>query len=89
MTITFEKSRFSCYPIIFEVNNIIAEVSDFGDLCDLDPINRPRWGCGNRKFVPRESTKENLEFYKIDEEEYQEICQKLDKLSLGRCSHCE
>lgn len=74
---------------IFEINGIEADYEDFGEKRDLDPKNRPYYGCGNMAFVPKDPTEEILNKYNISVYDYDEICDKLEThLSFGRCAWC-
>ena len=79
-----------CCTEKFEINGIEAEYEDFGEKRDNDAENAPEYGCGDMQFFPQNSTEKILKKYDISEEEYQEICEKLEKgLSFGNCSYCE
>ena len=78
-----------CATARFTINSINADDSDFGYSYDSDPENAEDYGCGNRIFEPKPSTDEILTKYSISNDEYDEICKKLqERLSFGRCGYC-
>lgn len=78
-----------CETDEFNINGIDAEHCDFGDKYDRDSDNADQYCCNDMQFTRKPSTKEVLDRYKITEEEYQEICAKLeDGLSFGGCGWC-
>ena len=73
----------------FTVNGIEADEEDFGEGYDCDPGSAEPYCCGNRVFKRFEPSREVLEKYGINEEEYSEICDSLtDDLSWGACGWC-
>lgn len=78
-----------CYMRTFEINGIKALQDDFGNQVDTEPDNADEYCCGNMQFIPKESTVEVLNKYKITQAEYEQICKELDCLSFGFCSWCE
>lgn len=82
---------YDCYCATesFEINGVEADYDDFGSRVDLDHSNAPDYGCGCRTFIPKLPTQAILDEYKINADEYEEICNKLVAgLSFGRCSWC-
>lgn len=78
-----------CAPDIFTINGRLADYCDFGDKEDLDPGNRPDYGCGNMSFVIKLPTDEVLVKYNITLKEYSEIVAILsEKMHIGRCAYC-
>ncbi len=79
-----------CYMRTFVINGIEALTDDFGTQFDTDPPERDfYYGCGNMQFIPKKSTTEVLDKYKITQAEYEQICKELDCLSFGSCSWCD
>ena len=79
-----------CETSIFRINDIDASSDDFGNKYDHDSENAPDYCCGNMLFETKKSTEEILNKYKITDEEYYEIGEKLEeKLSFGSCGWCE
>ena len=90
MKIEFEIGDYYCDMKIFKINGIDANKDDFGVQTDYEPEDTLVYCCGNMVFERKQSTKDVLVKYKINEEEYQEICEKLeDGLSFGSCGLCE
>lgn len=90
MKLILEEAAYYCEPEKFIINDIKADTLDFGEKEDMRPDLRPPYGCGDMQFIPCEPTKEVLERYHINEDEYHEICDKLvEVISIGRCSLCE
>lgn len=83
-------SGASCYPCVFRINGIDAEDDEFGDKEDKAHEYAEEYGgCGNMQFESKPATKGVLDKYKITQEEYTEIANKLESgLSFGRCSQC-
>jgi len=78
-----------CETAIFMINGIEADYRDFGTKGDESPSEGEEYGCGNMQFTAEPSSPEVLRKYKITEEEYAEICEKLTNgLSFGRCGWC-
>ncbi len=78
-----------CSTKDFKINLIDAVYEDFGEKFDRNSLIERDYHCGCMKFTRINSTKEILDKYKITEEEYQEICDKLEEgLSFGKCDCC-
>jgi hypothetical protein len=78
-----------CSAKVFEINDIPADTSDFGESYDASPEEAKRYACGNRVFERIPSTKQILKKYKINQKEYDEIASELEeKLSWGSCGWC-
>lgn len=78
-----------CHTLIFKINGIEADESDFGEQFDRDSENNMTYGCGDMKFTRIPSTPEILSKYDISEEDYKIVCDKLeDGLSFGSCGRC-
>lgn len=78
-----------CVPEVFQINGIDANVDDFGTMMDCDPLNAPPYGCGDRRFLRSASTQDVLDRYRIDEDEYGEICDALNsEMRVGQCEMC-
>ena len=78
-----------CATSIFEINDIKADYNDFGDKCDHNTGGAEDYCCGDMQFERKPSTQAILKKYKITEEEYREICEKLEEgLSFGCCGLC-
>jgi hypothetical protein len=78
-----------CCTSKFEINGIAADSDDFGDQGDHDQENAEDYACGDMRFERKASTADVLDKYKITEDEYQEIAEKLeDGLSFGCCDWC-
>jgi len=78
-----------CALATFLINDIPADVEDFGDKYDTEPENAEPYGCGNMQFIAKAPTPEILAKYRITVEQYLVICQKLDAaLSFGTCGWC-
>jgi hypothetical protein len=86
------KLKLSVYGVLcetseFEINGVNADSSDFGRKSDHDSAED--YGCGDMQFYRVPSTAEILSKYKITEDEYQEIADKLEKLlSFGPSGWC-
>ena len=89
MELELEIFDFLCAARKFKINKVKANVNDFGNTLDHSPGHAESYGCGNMRFVPNKPTKKVLEKYDITKEEYQEVCDKLEKgLSFGKCGWC-
>lgn len=77
-----------CSTKIFRINGIEADTDDFGEKYDDDPSDAPEYGCGNMQFHPYSPNKQVMKKYHINEQEWYEICDKLDGLSFGYCGWC-
>lgn len=80
--------RAVCELEQFEVNGIEADYEDFGDKYDRQPDVAGPYGCGDMQFIPCQPTDEILHKYKITADEYEDICDELDCLSIGNCGWC-
>ena len=76
---------------VFKINNIDADVDDFGESRDWEPENAPEYGCGHRAFRAFDDFDEKvLDKYHINVDEWEQICEMLEnKLDWGRCALCE
>jgi len=73
----------------FVINGINANSSDFGGQGDMSPETAEEYCCGDMQFTRNPSTPDVLAKYGITEDEYAEICEKLEGgLSFGRCGWC-
>jgi len=89
MKLEFEVFSALCHMKLFRINEKSADENDFGSRSDKDVENAGDYCCGNMTFERNPSNKEILNKYNITEEEYQEICGKLEKeLSFGDCGRC-
>lgn len=89
LTLALEFGSAFCYTPTFEVNGVEAEWEDFGEKYDRSPETAEDYGCGDMQFTMSPPTKEVLDKYQIDEEQYEEIARKLeDGLSFGNCGWC-
>jgi len=78
-----------CSTSKFMINGVGADQDDFGEKHDRDSENAEDYGCGDMEFTRNPSTNEILDKYRINEEQYQEVCEKLEEgLSLGSCGWC-
>lgn len=78
-----------CETEVFKINGISADYEDFGTKDDIDRENAEDYCCGDMTFEPKNATDEILNKYKINNKEYDEICNELiDKLSFGSCGWC-
>jgi hypothetical protein len=78
-----------CSLKTFKINGIDADYDEFGDKEDIDRENAADYCCGNMTFTPRNAKQEVLDKYKISQEQYDEVCDKLvDALSFGSCGWC-
>ena len=84
--INTEKCRI--HPEI-QINDIDADLSDFGWLKQVSSPPEDMQSCGGHVFVSKEPTQEVTEKYDITLEEYAEILQRLaDELTFGGCDWC-
>lgn len=76
---------------VFTINDIEADVDDFGKSKDWAPESAPEYGCGYRAFRAFEYTSEKiLDKYHINVREWEQICDMLEaKLDIGRCDDCQ
>ena len=78
-----------CSTSEFTVNGIQCEESDFGEKYDRDCESAQPYGCGDMQFTRIEPKQEILKKYGINEQEFSEICDKLESgLSFGCCGWC-
>jgi hypothetical protein len=82
--------RFNSLPCslrTFTIGGIVADEDDFGEKEFRDGNCRDN-SCGCT-FIPGEPTKEVLEKYKINEEDFYNICEELvNKLYVSSCGLC-
>lgn len=84
---TLEVYDALCHTETFLINGVKADEDDFGEIIDREPIYD--YGCGDSHFTPMPSKPEVLEKYKINADEYKQICDELEeKLSFGSCGWC-
>ena len=89
MELKIKPYKCLCELESFKINGISANYNDFGKKYDLHPEFAEPYCCYNMKFVPKLPTQEILDKYKINVDEYRQICEKLDCLSFGECNWCE
>lgn len=88
MILLLEFGHSYCYTTKFMINGVKASQEDFGEHYDRDGDNE-EYGCGDMQFTKNPSTNEVLEKYQINEEQYKEVCERLeDGLSFGCCGCC-
>ena len=73
-----------CYLREFVINGFEAIEEDFGTHKDIEPEIAEDYACGNMRFIPKKSTMEVLDKYKITQEEYEQICEELEGIPLRR-----
>ena len=75
---------------VFRINDIEADIEDFGKCYDDDRYSAPDYGCSNMRFHRYdEPSSEVLNKYNISCTEWDIICDQLDnKLYMGRCAYC-
>ena len=88
MKLKLEVYKCLCELEEFEINGIEANYEDFGDKYDTQPSLADDYCCGNMQFVPKLATQEILDKYKINVDEYNQICEELNCLSFGSCGWC-
>lgn len=87
MTFEIKPHSSHCSLKKFTINGVDADYSDFGEIVDTDPGNAPTYGCGNRQFQSYPTNA--IDYYKINESEYEEICDALKvALAFGSCAAC-
>ena len=83
-------SRWNCYCPVFTIRGKKADESDFGEGEDLDELNRPPHGCGNKHFKVKLPSQKVLDKYGITVDEYAQVAEVLEEgLSFGRCRLCD
>lgn len=90
MKLEFKVCGSLCAMDTFVINGVHADKDDFGEGHDAAPEDSEGCGsCGNRVFERCDPSQDVLDKYSITEDEYDEICQKLeDSLSFGFCGMC-
>lgn len=90
MNITMKHiSSLPCRLEKFTINGKKAEQSDFGDTYDHRIADAEPYECADMQFEPKPATREILNKYEINLEEYKEVCMKLcEELCVGRCGWC-
>ena len=89
MKLTLEFFRALCETRDFRINGVDADWEDFGTKIDRHPELAEPYGCGDMRFEAKPATQEVLDKYRITEDEYDEICDKLTTgLSFGTCGWC-
>ena len=90
MFVEMERPYCTCLEV-FRINDIEADIEDFGECYDDDKYSAPDYGCGNMRFHRYdEPSLEVLNKYNINTIEWETICDQLDnKLYWGRCALCE
>jgi len=86
---TLELKVFStfCETKLFKINNIDANIFDFGSL--IDKNRQSNRSCGDMQFIIKPYTDEILNKYKINKYCYYKIAKQLSKkLSFGYCDQC-
>lgn len=89
MKLEIKAYKYLCELEAFKINGQKANYNDFGDKYDTMAEKAEQYCCANMKFIPKPATQEVLDKYKINADEYNEICKELDCLSLGSCGWCE
>lgn len=72
----------------FSINGIKADYNDFGSKGDRGWRDAEDYCCGDMQFTPQLPTQKVLDKYKINVDEYNMVCEKLDCLSFGCCGWC-
>lgn len=89
MKVELEVYDALCETKVFKVNDVDADWCDFGDKFDHDRENAEPYCCGDMRFVAGTATQAILDKYKINIDEFNQICEMLsDKLSWGNCGWC-
>ena len=89
MELKLNVSGCFCAADEFIINGIDADSDDFGEQGDESSYTAEEYCCGDMKFTRNDSTPEVLAKYKINQEEYDAICDKLTEgLSFGACGLC-
>ena len=75
-----------CRLEVFTINGRTADQEDFGGMYDHHAESTEPYACTDMHFDTKPSTKKVLDKYNITEEEYYNICNKLEcKLHVGKC----
>lgn len=83
-------SGLPCQLEVFKINDIKADLNDFGTSEDIRPELAEPYSCGYSAFK-RDSSKRVLceEKYHITEGDFDDICSKLEGyLEVGECHYC-
>ena len=76
----------------FAINNIKAEIEDFGTLVDMFADDDIEYGCPDREYT-RYSDNEHKELaktkYKINDNQYETIQLMLESIQFHGCGWCE
>ena len=85
-------SALPCELMIFTINDIDANSTDFGINVDNAEWDAPDYGCGCRvfeRYTEKNDIKKCMEKYSLTWEEYLDIASLLEKvLYVGQCSWC-
>ena len=86
------KAGYCASADIFTINDIPADINDFGECYDDNKEAAPEFGCGNMCFHAYDEPSLEptvLERYHISLSEWEEICDILTcELRWGRCGEC-
>lgn len=75
-----------CEPIIFKINNISADMSDFGY---LTADREDEYGCLLKKFIPYAPKKHILQYYGISKDEFYSVVYSLQNtFRIEYCRNC-
>lgn len=78
-----------CSLKTFVINGIDADENDFVNKYDHSPETAEDYACGDMQADIIDSTNEILEKYNINQEEYEDIAEKVSELvSFGCCGWC-
>lgn len=81
-------SIMPCILYMFKINDINAEIEDFGVTMDIDNDDN-ELGCTNHSFIKKDIDEYILNKYQINIDEYDEICNELARnLNIGTCGAC-
>ena len=79
-----------CLVLELYINDISANLYDFGRMKDLDPDNAPACGCGNRCFVPGRLSNYILKKYNLTQKQGEDVMEILTiNLMIGQCRKCK
>lgn len=79
-----------CATKKFLINDIPAQVEEFGVQYDDEHENVKGYGCSNMRFYRDEPDPITMEKYHLSESEWEALCDLLEEnLSFGTCSYCE